>query len=848
MLRFCLFVLLLTSMPFGVQAAQVRGIISDEAGLPMEYVNVAVKGRNTGAVTDRKGYYSIELPRGEHTLIFSFVGYNKQEHVVKLRGNETLVLDVKMEPAAEQLSSFTVASDYKDFAREIARKARAYRKDQQERLKNYSLHSYQRSSLDREFRKKEKEGDSLQNEVPGDSIIYIRETQYLVECVSDFYFDPPARHREDVWAYKDHSETKAKDLFREKSVGFSVEYGESAITPSQYVAANPYVLLKDEALYAFDVYENLIAVPAICSKQLLSPLASTAPVNYSYDYAGERVDAKGRKQYAISVKALFPGEALFEGMLYIADSSFALVRCDLSINPRVLNFCESFSLSILYDEVVPGFYLPVERTFTYLIREGKSKIYGNQFARHNEHQVNIDFPDQFFTSEIKRYKDEAYDRDSLYWSENRKVKLSEKEEQFEHRMDSLRDYHHSEEYLEKLDSNFNKINIWSFLVNGVGHRNRAKGREFMINPLVMQMVPFGIGGYRHRLGGYYNQQLDNGYLLETEGDIDYGFKNRDVKGKVGVGLTYNPKRFTRTFIRVGDYYDMINNYASVSTFFSRSNYARNKTFSIAQRMEIVNGLYGELTYEFSDQEPITGLKMDSWSQDVFDSLNAPTAFTRYIKSEVKLHLTYRFRQPYVIKGGRKIVYASAYPELNLIYRKGIPGMFGSEVNFDYIELGARHEKKIARLGDLKWNIQAGSFFNRSNLRLLEYKYFRGSDPFVFSDPLKSFQLLGPTLSTATAYLRANIIHHFDGVLLSKIPVINWFKISLAAGGGTLLIPEEDFAHIEIFGGVERVFRIRKQLIRMGAYVVTADNTLETADLNLKFGISFFNPFSSKFDY
>ena len=451
---------------------------------------------------------------------------------------------------------------------------------------------------------------------------------------------------------------------------------------------------------------------------------------------------------------------------------------------------------------------------------------------------------------MKHYSDDAYDKDSLYWTQHRTISLDDKEISYIHEADSLVAYYESPKYLAQIDSSFNHLNFWSFVLNGVGHRNRVRGTEWGFDPLVAQIIPFGVGGYRHRLTGYFNEDFTNGMLLETDGQIDYGFTNKDVRGKVGVGLTYFPLHFVRTFVRFGDYYDMVNNYSSLATLFSRSNYVRCQQFSVAQRMEITNGLFGELTFDYSDQFPITGLKPDYWSSIVFDTMSINTAipFEEYVKSEVRLELKYRFRQKYVIKKNKKIILGSKYPEIRFLYRKGIFGLFGSEVNFDYIEFSSTDEFKFARFGTSSWNLIAGAFVNKKDLRVLEYKYFRGSDSFIFSDPLRSFQLMGPSLNTPDAYLRINYIHHFNGCFGSKIPLYNKLKITTTVGGGVLMIPSQDFHHEEFFVGLERIVRIKKQLFRFGIFAVTADNNLSNPAITWKIGISYYNTFTNKWSY
>ena len=64
------------------QGITITGTIADSNGETMPGVNVTVKGVLIGSVSDINGRYSINVPNGEATLVFSFVGYTTQELVV----------------------------------------------------------------------------------------------------------------------------------------------------------------------------------------------------------------------------------------------------------------------------------------------------------------------------------------------------------------------------------------------------------------------------------------------------------------------------------------------------------------------------------------------------------------------------------------------------------------------------------------------------------------------------------------------------------------------------------------------------------------------------------------------
>jgi len=61
------------------QQSQVSGTVTDESNLPLPGVTIIAKGTLTGVISDTDGKYSLTIPSGATTLIFSFIGMRTQE-------------------------------------------------------------------------------------------------------------------------------------------------------------------------------------------------------------------------------------------------------------------------------------------------------------------------------------------------------------------------------------------------------------------------------------------------------------------------------------------------------------------------------------------------------------------------------------------------------------------------------------------------------------------------------------------------------------------------------------------------------------------------------------------------
>ena len=95
-------VLTLVFFAFGFAMAQrtITGTVSDQKSEPMVGASILVKGTTTGTVTDIDGKYSLNVPDGANTLVFSFAGYQTQEmalgasNVIDLNLSESTLQEV----------------------------------------------------------------------------------------------------------------------------------------------------------------------------------------------------------------------------------------------------------------------------------------------------------------------------------------------------------------------------------------------------------------------------------------------------------------------------------------------------------------------------------------------------------------------------------------------------------------------------------------------------------------------------------------------------------------------------------------------------------------------------------
>ncbi len=95
---------MLQSLEYLIQGINISGSVTDDEGNALIGVNIQVKGTNIGTSTDIDGQYSLPNVEEEATLVFSYVGYQRQE--VTVDGRTTI--DVRMMADAQLLDEVVV--------------------------------------------------------------------------------------------------------------------------------------------------------------------------------------------------------------------------------------------------------------------------------------------------------------------------------------------------------------------------------------------------------------------------------------------------------------------------------------------------------------------------------------------------------------------------------------------------------------------------------------------------------------------------------------------------------------------------------------------------------------------
>lgn len=812
MYRNLLITLLIVSSPATAQSVKLYGKITNAKMEPLAFASVQVKEYKQGIITKEDGSYEFELEEGKYELIVSMVGYKVQVLTIIIR-KANLQQDIIMEASdATNLSEVTIKGKFKDKAEEYIRNVIRNKDAIEAAAGAYSCNVYikalQEDSMEIKKPKKQAKKDSLLKANTGDA-----EMNRMAFAEIVLRLDRESSRR-----------------IKEERTGVSKRGN----------ANNLFFLSTTEA--DFNFYNNIVNIPSISQTPFLSPLSYSGLMAYRFKTLKTET-INGRKIYTIGVKPRQLSNATVEGEITVADSTWVVLHTKLQLPKYHLAEYDFFEVEQQYEYVNGKAWMITRQELTYKALSDKKKSSGRTVVSYKDFELNKTFDKKYFGTELSSAAAEAYKRDSIFWQANRTEPLTEKEVRFIHYKDSIYQATHTKAYLDSVDRVTNKVTWQKILFKGQELNDHEKRRHWNLPALYTLYQPFSFGGTRLQAFVGYSKTFESRKNIFINGDLSYGFRNKDINGAVRINRLYNPFNRGYYYVSVEKSFEAIFSGDAWINMIKRNNVYLHQAVGLGHSIELANGLYlfsnADVAFRKSVSDYKTNSRVDSLFDDLLDD-NQPVPFPSYNAFYGQLRLEYTPGQRYIREPKEKVILGSAWPTLYVQWRKGIPGLMKSTIDFDYLEFGIKQSAKLGVMGTSSYSFKTGSFLNQKDLRLVDYKYQRRGDPLFFMNPSEAFQSLDSTFATFKRFYEGHYIHEFNGALLNKIPFFKKIGLREIAGAGFLIAPERNLRYAEVFTGVERVFKYPfNQLgkFKLGVYVVGSAASQFRNPVQFKIGIT-----------
>jgi len=588
----------------------------------------------------------------------------------------------------------------------------------------------------------------------------------------------------------------------------------------------------------FNFYDNLMSLDKLNELPVVSPLNTTSILTYKFKLE-ETYFEEQNKIYKIAVTPRKQGNASWSGFIYIQDETFHIVKTDLSLSKEGLYIYNSFNIKQEYELMNDTLALLKSQEFDYTSRGGGRNFQGNTLVQYSNYQINPSFPKRFFKNEVAVTTQEAYDRDTSYWEKSRPAPLSKEEQRYQKVKDSIQRFLTSEVYLDSIDSVFNRVTALDLLWDGVGFSDRKTKRYLYINSAAGMIDPFEIAGLRVGQDLYFFKKFENEKFIVISPGADIGLRNKDIKYDFSFRMRYDPMHLGYFGFYTGKMFNTIVENDALSNIFQRSNWIEEDRFTIYSSREIMNGVTLGGNLAFVNRLPIGDYDFGEITEDWFGG-NNPLEFENYQSSIATFYLAITPFQKYMTEPYRKVVLGSKWPNFRFVYQRGVPDLFGSDIDFSYFGTEIRQSFKLGTIGTSNYSAEYAKFLDKKDLRYVDYIIYPRGDKWFFASQLESMQIQDTTLAITDEYYRINYRHHFNGAIINYVPLIKKLGIHTVAGASTLFITESNYRYVEGYFGIERSFKAERARYRIGVYFVEAVSNYSNIPPRIKFAFNRYN--------
>lgn len=500
-----------------------------------------------------------------------------------------------------------------------------------------------------------------------------------------------------------------------------------------------------------------------------SPASTDGFSTYDYNLI-DTLSVKGVDCFHIKYFPRRSDVLAFRGDLYISTDNYAIVSATLNSTKKMnVNFVNGISTELEFDNPDEKTFLPskiyTEIDLSLMSKSKNSKgMTAKKTVIYSDYVFDKNTDPSLFDKKQEAQNISNFIKDDSYWEGARKDTLSKSEQGVYTMLDELQKvpkFNNIVKLYETLSSGYYNIgkvidigDIFStYGVNDVeGTRIRLGARTYF-----SQNDPWRLAGYAAY--GFKDHQVKYGFeakfLLNKNNRFILGFGTRRDIMQLGVQLTTDDGIMTRSF--------------ASSSMFSSGN---NGSLSSVNQTNI-----------FSSIEPWKNfqIRLDGTLQSIISA--NPTEFNLdyYRHGQLRRtvndsHLTLSL----IAKPGAKFSqigvdrneHTTLSPTFVLKYTRGIEGLFNADFGYDKLQFLYSQPIIMGTFGKTIVNFEVGKNFDTVPLAL--QNIIPGNQSYSLAS--NTFALMDYYEFVADTYSTLHVEHHFNGKILSYIPLIKKLKI------------------------------------------------------------------------
>jgi len=741
-----LVLLILLSNSLFSQNIVIHGKVTEKgSNRPMPFVNIFFTGSLNGTTTNMDGLYTILTHNKPDSIYAAFLGYKKNIKIVP-SGNSPEINFI-LEESIKSLHELVIASG-ENPANRIIKKA----------ITNKS--NYLRSNVDYlkydSYTKVQIEMDNLSSKIRKRKffkpLIKLYDTLSLINGTENpnvpIYF---SENYSSVVMGKENK--KAGDYVK----GINIDF----VGKSQSDLA---AQLSGSDLQDYDFNRDNIS---FFQKDFLSPLATSAMLFYKYKII-DTTYIQNAMCYKIAVLPKNDQDLTFNGFIWIEDSTFALRRLDLEVSPSVnINFVNKIHI---VQEILPlsiGCSV-VSRTnllvdFANITKKLASFIFKVYVSNTNFKTVLVSNGDSVTLK--KEFAEDVLNKDSVWWDNTRPRPLDKEELQLFKIIDTI--------------SNFpivrNSFSAAVFLATGYYSIGKIE-----IGSLQTLYARNGIEGNRYKLSLRTNRFFDKRLTFRTYiayGTLDKSFKynaqaeyilRRYPWLKIGINKREDNDQLgtSHSFSRspaVNNFKGSLYNISSQITDIKKLN--RNFEHRVWADAELFRGFIARIVFQHVQSTPLFKLSDEELKYfSFFDK--------KVITSEIRLEGKWSPSESFIQNGNDRVSLGNRnQPTFAFVFNQGIKNVFGSELNYQKLNLNFRNRIRLGVIGYSDIDINAGKIFSTVPFTILEVH--RGNETMFYSNGI--FNTMNFFEFISDEYISLNYQQHLMGFLFNRIPIIKKLK-------------------------------------------------------------------------